>query len=94
MTREQRDEINRRTYGGPPGPDVTKLSLIRDALAAGDEITAVRIAAKFPRLGEEKAVIERGWMAHTRPEFVRELGRDPAADFAAAVAAIKSKYGL
>ena len=72
----------------------TKLSQIRDALAAGDEITAVRIASKFPRLGDEAAAITRGWMAHTRPDFVRELGRSPTEDFAAAVAAIKSKYGL
>lgn len=77
-----------------PGPDVTKLSQIRDALARGDEIAAVRIAARFPRLGDEKDVIERGWQAHTRPDFVREIGRDPAADFTAAVAAIKSKYNL
>src|SRR4051794_2256514 len=63
-------------------------------MAAGDEVGALRIVARFPRLGAEKAVIERGWMAHTRPDFVREIGQDPDRLFADAVAAIRAEYGI
>ncbi len=31
---------------------VTKLSVLRSTFAAGDHVGALRIAAKFPRLGE------------------------------------------
>lgn len=72
----------------------TKIGRVRALMAAGDEVGALRLVVKFPRLGAEKVVIERGWMAHTRPEFVREIGHDPDRLFADAVAAIRAKYGV
>lgn len=72
----------------------SKLSQVRAAYERGDFKTALRIAAKFPQLGEQKVAIERGWMALTRPDFVREIGRKPDDDIAAGVAALAARYGF
>lgn len=57
----------------------TKLSQVAAAAAAGDWQRAFSIAAKFPRLGEEKRDIVRAHEALLRPQFYRELGQDPEA---------------
>jgi hypothetical protein len=87
---------DRVEFGAKPntGTPSTKLSRVRDALARGDERTALRIAAAFPELGDAREPIQRGWMAVSRPEFVRELGRVPAADVAAGVDAIRTRYAI
>jgi hypothetical protein len=72
----------------------TKLAKLRAAYAAGDHVGALRIAAKFPRLGGHREAITRGWAAHTNPAFYRELGHDPAALIAAGIAATVERYGL
>ena len=72
----------------------TKLSKVRALLAAGDETGALRIVARFPRLGAEKAVITRGWDAHQNPDFYRALGSDPNELVRDAMIAIRRKYGL
>lgn len=76
-------------------PPVTKLSLLRDAAAAGDWRRAIAIAARFPRLdAAHKAAIERAHMAYTNPHFVRQTGRDVAACIAAGQAALTAAYRL
>jgi hypothetical protein len=55
-------------------------------------IEAIRLAARFPSLGDEKEPITRAWAAHTRPEFYRQIGRNPDAEFAAGVDALKRRY--
>jgi hypothetical protein len=72
----------------------TKLSKVRALLAAGDETAALRIVARFPRLGAEKEVITRGWAAHQNPDFYTALGFDPAELVRLAIAAVREKYGL
>lgn len=72
----------------------SKLSKVKAALADGNEREAVRIAAKFRELGEHKAAITRGWAAIQSPAFYESIGESPAALFAAAVAAIRARYGL
>jgi len=72
----------------------TKIARLRAAMAAGDVAGALRIAARFPRLGAERERIQRGWMAVSRPEFVRELGRDPDALVADAANALRERYGI
>ncbi len=71
---------------------MTKLQKLRDLLAKGDDIGALRIAAKFPRLGDAKEAITRAWAAHTNPDFYREIGQDPAALVAAGVRAVRARY--
>lgn len=73
---------------------VTKIAALRSCASCGDWIGALRIAAKFPRLGDHEAAITRGWSAHQRPDFYREIGHDPSALVAAGVQAIKERYSL
>jgi hypothetical protein len=71
----------------------TKLSRLLELLAAGDEVGALAIAARFPRLGvEERVIIMRAHNAILRPGFYRELGLDPDELRAAGVAALRAKY--
>lgn len=74
--------------------DVTKLSRIKAHLAAGEPIEALRIAAKFGRLGEHKERITRAWAAHQNPETYAAMGHDPEALVADGIAAIREKYGV
>ena len=53
----------------------TKIDALRKAAAAGDWRTALRIAARFPRLGAHKAAITRAWTAYQYPAFYRQLGQ-------------------
>jgi len=72
----------------------TKLAKVKAALARGDEIGALRITAKFPRLGEEKEIITRAWAAHQSPGLYRQMGKDPAELFRLGIEAIKRRYKL
>lgn len=73
---------------------MTKLAKIKQALLAGDQVAALRIAAKFPDLGEHREAITRAWASLQSPQFYREIGRDPEALFTAGVAAIRQRYGI
>jgi hypothetical protein len=63
----------------------TKISKLRES-AAGKWTEALRMAARFPRLGDERTAILRAWNAHLRPEFYRQLRQDPEAVVAAGIA--------
>lgn len=73
---------------------VTKLSCLKAAAESGDWPGALAIAAKFPNLGAEKTAIMRAWEAVARPDFQRQLGRDPQALIDTGICALKSKYRL
>ena len=75
-------------------PPTSKLARLRAAFAAGDTVTALRIAAKFPRLGDHAGPITRAWAAHSNPDFYRQLGHDPAALILAGIDALRDKYAL
>lgn len=72
----------------------SKLARLRAAWDAGNRLEALRIAARFPRLGAERETITRGWAAYTNPGFYREMGRDPEALIAAAFDALAARYEL
>jgi len=72
----------------------TKLSQLQAAAAAGDWPLALRIAARFPQLGEHKAAITRAHEAHANARFYRQLGKDPDALIAEGIAALKARYDL
>jgi hypothetical protein len=72
----------------------TKLAKLKRMMAAGDTKGALRLAAKFGRLGERKEVIQRGWAALCFPDFYVALDESPATHVAAGIAAIKERYGL
>jgi hypothetical protein len=73
---------------------ISKLARLKAAFAAGHPLDALRIAAKFPRLGEHAGPITRAWAAHTNPEFYRQIGQDPALLIAAGIDALRDKYRL
>lgn len=70
----------------------TKLSKLKAAACSGDWAGALRIAAKFPQLGEHKAAIVRAHECIVNPAFYRQLGRDPDACVSAGIAALRSRY--
>jgi len=72
----------------------TKLDQLKECAQGGDWNGALRIAARFPRLGDDKTRIERGWEAVARPDFMRQIGRDPESLRADGIAALKSRYSL
>lgn len=72
----------------------TKLDQIREAAAAGDWATALRIAARFPQLGEHKRAIVTGHEALAHPGFYSQLGKDPSALVEAGKAALRDRYSL
>lgn len=70
----------------------TKLSAVQAAMAAGDWQRAIALAARFPRLGDEREAILDAHTAWTNPGFVRGLRKDPEALKAAGAAALRHKY--
>lgn len=72
----------------------TKISQLKTAAAKGDWTTALRIAARFPQLGEHGPRIVRAHEAGHNPRFYRQLGKDPEALIADGVAALRERYGL
>lgn len=72
----------------------TKISQLKTAAAKGDWTTALRIAARFPQLGEHGPRIVRAHEAGHNARFYRQLGKDPEALIADGVAALKERYGL
>lgn len=72
----------------------TKIAQLRAVAAAGNWTEALRLAARFPRLGEERTAILRAWNAYQRPDFYRQLRQDPEAVVAAGIAALRAKYRL
>ena len=71
----------------------TKLSKLLDLMASGDHRAALKLAASFPRLGEHKDAIQRGWSAASSPDFYRQINRDPEALVAAGGEALRVRYG-
>ena len=72
----------------------TKLSKLEAAYRSGDHREALRIAAKFPRLGEHKEAITRAWAAIQNPDFYESIGQPPADLIASGVSALQVRYGL
>ena len=72
---------------------ITKLSKLEAAYRSGDHREALRIAAKFPRLGEHKEPITRAWAAIQSPDFYRAIGQDPASLVAGGIEALRVRYG-
>lgn len=73
---------------------MTKLGKIKGYVAAGDMRAAILMAAKFPNLGQHKRAILSAREAYLRPDFQRQLGRDPAALIDAGVRAIRERYDV
>jgi hypothetical protein len=54
-----------------------KTDQIRAAWMAGDQVGALRIAARFFDRSAETRTFKRGMDAYNNPDFYRQLGKDP-----------------
>lgn len=72
----------------------TALQKMKDLWLSGDKRAALKLAASWPKLGEQRDRIRKGWAACSNPDFYRELGCDPDALFADACQALAERYGL
>lgn len=76
----------------PRSEPETKLSQLAAAAHKGDWQGALRIAARFQDLGDDRSDIKRAHEAHSNPDFYSQLGHNPAALIAAGIAALKRRY--
>jgi len=72
----------------------SKTDLIRGAWAAGDQISALRIAARFFDRSNETMIFKRGMDANNHPDFYRQLGKDPRELIRAALEMLAKRFDL
>jgi hypothetical protein len=77
-------------YSCPP----TKLAQLRRYMRARDYRSALRLAASWPRLGEQTVTIRQGWAAMVHPRFYEQIGRDPDLMVQQGIAAIRERYRI
>ena len=73
---------------------VTKISQLQALMRAEKWADAIRFAAKFGDLGNARNAILSAKEAVVRPEFMRQLRKDPDALIAAGVEALRQRYPL
>jgi len=71
-----------------------KTDQIRTAWAAGDQIRALRIAARFFDRSTDTKIFKRGIDTYNNPDFYRQLGMDPEELVAAALEVLAKNFGL
>jgi hypothetical protein len=71
-----------------------KSDQIRAAWSAGDQIGALRIAARFFDRSIDTRTFKRGIDAYNNPGFYRQVGKDPEQLMAAALKLLAKKFGL
>lgn len=71
----------------------TKLSQLVDFMRREDWPSAIKFAAKFPQLGDEKSAITRAKDALIQPDFYRQIKRNPEELVEAGRAALLRRYG-
>ncbi len=69
-----------------------KVTELKALMAIGDWPSALKKAARFSQLGDERDAIKRGWEACARPELFRQMRRDPGAIREAGIAALKRRF--
>lgn len=72
----------------------TKLETLKEAYNAGDYRKALSIAAKFPRLGEEKDTIMLAQGCITNPSFYKQIGKDIDKCINEGIEALRVKYDI
>ena len=72
----------------------TKLSQIKEEFAAGNFNKAIRIAAKFHDLGDQRNAILDAHLAITNPRWMLGLGKDIDQTIKAGINALRIRYTL
>jgi len=83
----------RKLQFGSNGQPLAQLEILRGFMAREEWREALKLAASFPQLGAEKVPISRAWEAIARPDFCRQLKRDPAVLIEEGKAALLRRYG-
>jgi len=73
-------------------PLKSKSQKIRDALAAGDHVTALRVGAHFHDRSHDTKTYKRGFDAHNNPGFYRQIGQDPQQLVAASIDLLQARF--
>lgn len=71
-----------------------QIDILRELWAAGEYRKALKLAAKWPRLGAQARAIKDGWDATSNPGFYRQINKNPDAMYKAGLAAVAERYGL
>lgn len=71
----------------------TKISHLRELMAAGRWDEALSLANKFSRLGDEAPAIRRAHAANRHPGLYRQMKHDPVQLRAAGIQALQRRYG-
>lgn len=72
----------------------TKLSIVKRHMRAGEWQQAIRIAARFPRLGEQRDAILGAHGAYTNARFFVQIGKDIESMKDSGRQALLDRYGL
>lgn len=73
---------------------MTKLKQVEQAYATGNYKDALRIAAKFPQLGNERKAITLASECFTNPRFYQQVGVNIDQAINDGVKALAGKYGF
>jgi hypothetical protein len=71
-----------------------KVDQIRDAWNTGDQIAALRIAARFFDRSTDTRTFQRGLAAHNNPAFYRQIGKKPGQIVANALSVLARRFDL
>lgn len=71
----------------------TKLSIVKAHMARNEWQDALRLAAKFPQLGNERNAVLSAHGAYTNPRFYIQIGKDIEQLKAAGRAALIHRFG-
>ncbi len=74
-----------------PDP-IKKVDQLRALMRSGDWRGAVSLASKFQRLGKHKRAIMGAQEAYARPDFQRQLKRDPGVMIRDGIDALRERY--
>jgi len=71
-----------------------KVDELRDAWNSGDQIGALRIAARFFDRSTKTKTFKRGIDAHNNPAFYRQIGKEPEQLIKTALNVLARRFGL
>jgi hypothetical protein len=71
----------------------TKLSVVKKHMASNNWQEAIRLAAKFPQLGNQRGAILDANLAYTNPRFMVQIKKDLNALKDAGRLALISRFG-
>ena len=69
-----------------------KTDIIRDALARGDNRKAISVASRFFDRGADTQLFKQAQGAVNNPQFYRQIGKNPDAIIAAAIARLNHRF--